>query len=285
MNYYERHIGDYLKDTSHLSLLEHGVYARLLDVYYSQQAALPADKVVRLIAARTKDERAALDAVLNEFFTLVDGAWHQRRCDEEIARFLAGEPEREVKRANEDNRLKRHREERSRLFKTITDAGQHASWNAPIADLREQVKRITATAPETFAPPLPATAPATPATATQTPYPDTIPKERDNPLPTVGGSGSAQNAVPPTPPPDFDGNNAEALNGKAVVPIAAAWELPEAWGVDAEALGWKPAEVLREAEKFRQYWVSGNGAGKRRSVKGWRQTWSNWLAKAAGDRR
>ena len=31
MNYHKRHIGDYLKDTAHLSLLEH-VYARLLDV-------------------------------------------------------------------------------------------------------------------------------------------------------------------------------------------------------------------------------------------------------------
>jgi uncharacterized protein YdaU (DUF1376 family) len=32
VNYYERHIGDYLKDTAHLSLLEHGIYTRLLDV-------------------------------------------------------------------------------------------------------------------------------------------------------------------------------------------------------------------------------------------------------------
>ncbi len=89
----------------------------------------------------------------------------------------------------------------------------------------------------------------------------------------------------PNPPPAFDGNNAEALNGKSVVPIAAGWELPEQWGIDAESLGWKPGEVLREAEKFRQYWTAGKGTGTRRSVKGWRQTWSNWLDKAAKDRR
>lgn len=96
---------------------------------------------------------------------------------------------------------------------------------------------------------------------------------------------SPRSVEPPTPPPAFDGNNAKALNGKFVVPIAAGWELPEQWGVDAESLGWAPAEVLREAEKFRQYWVAGKGSGKRRSVKGWRQSWSTWLGKAAEQKR
>lgn len=94
-------------------------------------------------------------------------------------------------------------------------------------------------------------------------------------------SAVAQSASPPTPPPDFDGSNAETLNGKAVVSIALGFALPAEWGFDAEALGFKPDEVLREAEKFRQYWTAGNGKGKRRSVKGWRQSWSNWLAKAS----
>lgn len=114
----------------------------------------------------------------------------------------------------------------------------------------------------------------------------TRPDQTGSLFPSHEGGGAAPSAAPPTPPPPaFDGNNAEALNGKAVVPIAAGWDLPEQWGIDAEALGWKPSEVLREAEKFRQYWVSGKGIGTRRSVKGWRQTWSNWLDKAAKDRR
>jgi hypothetical protein len=100
------------------------------------------------------------------------------------------------------------------------------------------------------------------------------------PTPSGVGSGSPLRVVPPSAPPAFDGSNAEALNGKAVVQLAAGWELPESWGLDAEALGWKPAQVLREAERFRQYWVAGDGKGKRRSVRGWRQSWSNWLGKA-----
>jgi uncharacterized protein YdaU (DUF1376 family) len=87
LNYYERHIGDYLKDTAHLSLLQHGIYARLLDVYYTKEAALPEADALRLIGARSKEERAAAIDVLAEFFTLVDGAWSQSRCDAEIARY------------------------------------------------------------------------------------------------------------------------------------------------------------------------------------------------------
>lgn len=87
MNYYERHIGDYLKDTAHLSLLEHGVYTRLMDVYYTREGAIPANEAARLIGARSKDEREALQTVLAEFFTLTDCGHVQDRCDREIARF------------------------------------------------------------------------------------------------------------------------------------------------------------------------------------------------------
>jgi len=87
VNYYERHIGDYLKDTAHLSLLEHGVYTRLLDVYYTREAAVPDDQVARLIGARSKEEKEALQAVLVEFFVKADSGWSQDRCDREIARY------------------------------------------------------------------------------------------------------------------------------------------------------------------------------------------------------
>lgn len=85
MNYYKRHIGDYMKDASHLSLLEHGVYMRLLDVYYTRESAIPVDQAARLISARTKEEKAALSAVVAEFFNEVDGFYTQTRCDAEIA--------------------------------------------------------------------------------------------------------------------------------------------------------------------------------------------------------
>lgn len=88
-NWYKRHIGDYMKDAGHLSLLEHGVYSRLLDVYYSREAPIPDDQAARLIGARSKEEREALAYVLQEFFTLVDGAWQQARCGRELVAMVS----------------------------------------------------------------------------------------------------------------------------------------------------------------------------------------------------
>ena len=87
MNYYERHLGDYARDTAHLSVLEHGVYTLLLDRYYATEQPIPAEQAHRVARARAKDERAAVDAVLGEFFKLVDGAWRNARADAEIARY------------------------------------------------------------------------------------------------------------------------------------------------------------------------------------------------------
>ena len=92
----------------------------------------------------------------------------------------------------------------------------------------------------------------------------------------------AASARTPTPPPaPFAGEqDLDRLNGRHVVALSVGWELPTAWGIDAESLGWKPSEVVRESEKFRQYWTQGKGKDSRRSVKGWRQSWSNWLSNA-----
>ena len=84
MNYYKRHIGDYMKDAGHLSLLEHGVYTRLLDVYYGRESGIPVDQAARLVGARTPEELEALAQVTKEFFSVVDGCYMQGRCDIEI---------------------------------------------------------------------------------------------------------------------------------------------------------------------------------------------------------
>lgn len=84
MNFYKRHIGDYIKAAGHLNLLEHGVYTRLMDVYYTREEGIPEDKAARLISARSKDELKALQNVLDEFFHIVDGLWIQSRCEAEI---------------------------------------------------------------------------------------------------------------------------------------------------------------------------------------------------------
>lgn len=84
MNYYQHHLGDYAKDTSHLTMLEHGAYRLLLDRHYGSEQGIPEDQAYRVSHARTRDERLAVDAVLKEFFVLNDGLWINKRAALEI---------------------------------------------------------------------------------------------------------------------------------------------------------------------------------------------------------
>lgn len=189
MNYYDHHIGDYDSATAHLSWAEDAAYRRLICLYYRTERPIPLDikAACRLVRAQDKDQRAAVETVLQEFFIARDDGWHQQRCDDEIGEYKAAAPEREARKTNEALRLARHREERAALFGRLNEAGQHAAWNASIAQLREMVKRLDSengnapATPETPKPATPATAPetptatgtATPATATQYPPPNT----------------------------------------------------------------------------------------------------------------
>ena len=87
MNYYSFHIGDYLSATAHLSIIEHGAYRRLLDIYYIHESPLPDDvkQIYRLVGARGKEEREAVDSVLAEFFQSTPEGFRHDRCDHEIA--------------------------------------------------------------------------------------------------------------------------------------------------------------------------------------------------------
>lgn len=87
MNYYKRHLGDYAKDTRHLSLLEHGAYCLLLDYYYSTERPIPDDRCERIANAYTDEERKAVRNVLEQFFTLTPEGWRNHRADAEIHEF------------------------------------------------------------------------------------------------------------------------------------------------------------------------------------------------------
>lgn len=85
MNYYKRHLGDYAKDTKHLSLAEHGAFTLLLDYYYSTEKPIPDDRCERIANAYADHERDAVRNVLKEFFILHDGGWTNKRADSVIA--------------------------------------------------------------------------------------------------------------------------------------------------------------------------------------------------------
>ncbi|HEY1034996.1 MAG TPA: YdaU family protein [Pseudoxanthomonas sp.] len=91
MRHFAHNIGDYAAATAHLSFIEDAAYHRCLRRYYQDERALPGDvaQVQRLVGARTKEERQAVENVLAEFFHLEEDGYHQSRADREIETYHA----------------------------------------------------------------------------------------------------------------------------------------------------------------------------------------------------
>jgi hypothetical protein len=70
------------------------------------------------------------------------------------------------------------------------------------------------------------------------------------------------------------------INGRARADIPAT--IPEDWQPDAEQAaalaekwGVTVKRIMAEVAEFRWYWLRGPGAGKRKSLRGWAQTFGN----------
>lgn len=82
MNYYSFHIGDYIKQTVHLTPMEDICYRRLLDMYYETELPIPTE--TDRVSRRLRLDTELVDSVLKEFFTLTENGWENARCDGEI---------------------------------------------------------------------------------------------------------------------------------------------------------------------------------------------------------
>ena len=91
MHYYRHHIGDHVKDTAHLTLVEEGAYRRLLDLYYLTDGNIPqvTKEVCRRLRAGSEEETKAVETVLNEFFKKGEAGWYHPQCDAEIKGYKA----------------------------------------------------------------------------------------------------------------------------------------------------------------------------------------------------
>lgn len=90
VNWYKHYLGDYARDTGHLTITEHGVYRLLLDHYYATEGDLPtaATELEQLCRARTKADRKAVETIAAKFFPVNGtGSRHNHRADREIARW------------------------------------------------------------------------------------------------------------------------------------------------------------------------------------------------------
>ena len=88
MNFYKHYIGDYQRDTGHLSVTEHGAFRLMLDVYYATEKPLPLDRkaLYRLLRAESGLDRIAIDSVINQFWVETNEGFINRRADAEVAK-------------------------------------------------------------------------------------------------------------------------------------------------------------------------------------------------------
>jgi uncharacterized protein YdaU (DUF1376 family) len=89
MHYYTFNIGDYRRQTHHLTLVEHGIYRSLLDTYYLKEEPLCADhaQLMRSHSIRTEEEQTAFNNVISDFFTLHDEGYRHHVCDRIIDKY------------------------------------------------------------------------------------------------------------------------------------------------------------------------------------------------------
>jgi uncharacterized protein YdaU (DUF1376 family) len=86
MNYYRRNLGDYARDTKHLSMLEHGAFNQLLDTLYATETPLPDNEKLlwKICSASTKRERNAVKSVLSQFFFRKPSGFSNKRFEREL---------------------------------------------------------------------------------------------------------------------------------------------------------------------------------------------------------
>lgn len=89
MNYFELYITDYQSKTPHLTLQGHGAYTQMLMAFYHSEKPLPVNRAIlyRLVRANTRHERAAVEAVLHEFWIETDQGFTNKKAAEVLDRY------------------------------------------------------------------------------------------------------------------------------------------------------------------------------------------------------
>lgn len=85
MNFFKLYIGDYQRDTAHLSIAEHGAYSLMLQHFYATEKPLPTGKALyRMLRADGPSDREAIDSIARQFWTEGEDGLINVRAAEEI---------------------------------------------------------------------------------------------------------------------------------------------------------------------------------------------------------
>lgn len=255
MHFYQHNIPDFNNATRHLTRVERSIYRDLMELYYDTEQSLPLDValICRRVVARTEEEKAAVIALLDEYFDRGDAGYRHERCEEEI--MLAREKMDEAvdRRQNERERQKRARERRRELFTMLREYDEVPAWNTSTDNLlallekhqSQPVTRDRCVTSHVQTPDITQTDTAShgPDTATQYPIPNTKDKK---------SSGVKSNG--------------------ARIPDNWHPSVEETAFCKAERPDLKPSEV---AKRFYDYWIALPGTKGRKAD--WSATWRNWV--------
>lgn len=138
MNYYQHHIGDFIRDTSRLSDSQSMAYLRLLWIYYETEQ--PIENDVDAVAFKIGANASDVQQIFKHFFFLHDdGLWHQARCDKEILAFR-DRSEKAKKSAdarwNNANAMRTHTDRKANA--QVSDANQE-----PVTSNQEPIDKKT----------------------------------------------------------------------------------------------------------------------------------------------
>lgn len=137
MHFYQHNIPDFNNATRHLTRVERSIYRDLMELYYDTEQELPLDValICRRVVARCEEEKAAVIALLDEYFDITEIGYRHTRCEEEI--MLAREKMDEAvdRRLNERERQQRARERRRELFKQLRKFDDVPAWNTSTEQL------------------------------------------------------------------------------------------------------------------------------------------------------
>lgn len=144
MHYYRFNIAEWYLHTAHLEPEEEAIYFRLVNHYYETESPFPVEKLPKLFRRlRLSKYESIANELLEEFFELKGESWHHKKCDSLIEDYLSGQVSQEQKKANEKERQRRHREERSKLFEELKTYGKNFPYDTTTKQLRKELSRVT----------------------------------------------------------------------------------------------------------------------------------------------
>ena len=113
------------------------MYRRLLDLYYMGEKALTKDErqLFRLTKANSEITQEAVRTVLGEFFQLTEIGWVNKRAEIELKVMCDLRDEKQSRKLNEKERMRRHREKRAQMFDALRAIDVVPAWDISLEKL------------------------------------------------------------------------------------------------------------------------------------------------------